>query len=271
MCNVWFKFHLAWEGPIKLLNDAEKASLLMAILAMERGETPEPPVGNAVFVLAMIEDQIKRDQEEYAAGQETKRKNGSKGGRPPKTEENLQDFEETEKTEENLKNLPVSEKTEKTYRFSKKPKKPEEDKEKEKEEETEEDKDLEEDKEREGGEAPPAPPKRTRFAPPTVDEVDKYCRERGNKVNAQHFVDFYAAKGWKVGSQPMKDWQAAVRTWEQRDDRQPARAAPKVVTQAQYTQRPHKDGQALPDANTAKAYGFDADLNAFMAGFGRPR
>ena len=55
-----------------------------------------------------------------------------------------------------------------------------------------------------------------RFVPPTVEEVQAYCYNRGNQVNAQQFVDFYAAKGWKVGNQPMKDWQAAVRTWEQR-------------------------------------------------------
>lgn len=56
-----------------------------------------------------------------------------------------------------------------------------------------------------------------RMARPTVEEVSAYCRERGNNVNAQHFVDFYQSKGWKVGTQPMKDWRACVRTWEQRE------------------------------------------------------
>lgn len=60
------------------------------------------------------------------------------------------------------------------------------------------------------------------FTPPTVAEVEAYCRERGNRVNAASFVDFYASKGWKVGSSPMKDWQAAVRTWERRDGGQRA-------------------------------------------------
>jgi len=58
---------------------------------------------------------------------------------------------------------------------------------------------------------------RTRFAPPSVEEVAEYCRERGNAVDPAQFVDFYASKGWKVGREPMKDWKAAVRTWEQRD------------------------------------------------------
>ena len=61
--------------------------------------------------------------------------------------------------------------------------------------------------------------KSKRFAPPSVDEVAAYCRERKNRVNPQQFVDFYASKGWRVGNQPMKDWKAAVRNWEQRDNR----------------------------------------------------
>ena len=61
------------------------------------------------------------------------------------------------------------------------------------------------------------PPTRSRFSPPTVDEVRSYCQERGNHVDPDRFVDFYASKGWRVGNQPMKDWKAAVRTWEKRD------------------------------------------------------
>ena len=53
-----------------------------------------------------------------------------------------------------------------------------------------------------------------RFIPPTVDEVSLYCFERHNHVNAQKFVDYYSSNGWKVGKNPMKDWKAAVRTWE---------------------------------------------------------
>lgn len=67
-----------------------------------------------------------------------------------------------------------------------------------------------------GAEAPPTPsPRRTsRFKPPTVEEVAAYCQERGNHVDVQRFVDYYTANGWKVGKNPMKDWKAAVRTWE---------------------------------------------------------
>ncbi len=56
-----------------------------------------------------------------------------------------------------------------------------------------------------------------RFVPPSVEDVAAYCKERGNGIDAQHFVDFYAARGWKYGNTQIKDWQACVRTWEQRN------------------------------------------------------
>ena len=59
--------------------------------------------------------------------------------------------------------------------------------------------------------------KPTRFTPPSVEDVSQYCKERGNNVNAERFVDYYTANGWKVGKNPMKDWKAAVRTWERNE------------------------------------------------------
>lgn len=50
--------------------------------------------------------------------------------------------------------------------------------------------------------------------PPTLEEVTEYCNERRNGINPQGFIDFYTAKGWKIGKEPMKDWKAAIRTWE---------------------------------------------------------
>lgn len=56
-----------------------------------------------------------------------------------------------------------------------------------------------------------------KFQKPSIDEVKTYCQENGYSVDAQTFVDFYESKGWLVGKNPMKDWQAAVRTWEKSD------------------------------------------------------
>ena len=60
--------------------------------------------------------------------------------------------------------------------------------------------------------------KSTKFIPPTIKEIDDYCKERKNSVNADKFYNFYQAKGWMVGRNKMKDWQAAVRTWEIKDN-----------------------------------------------------
>ncbi len=54
------------------------------------------------------------------------------------------------------------------------------------------------------------------FEKPTVEEIQAYCIERKNGVDARSFFDFYESKGWKVGTAKMKDWKASVRTWEQR-------------------------------------------------------
>lgn len=59
----------------------------------------------------------------------------------------------------------------------------------------------------------------TKFTKPTVDEIQDYCNERLNGINAQSFWDFYEAKGWRIGNNPMKDWKAAIRTWESRSSR----------------------------------------------------
>ena len=54
------------------------------------------------------------------------------------------------------------------------------------------------------------------FKKPALEEVEAYCIERNNNVDAQSFCDFYESKGWKVGAVKMKDWKASVRTWEKR-------------------------------------------------------
>jgi len=58
-----------------------------------------------------------------------------------------------------------------------------------------------------------------RFVPPTLEEVVAYCQERNKGVDPQRWYDFYTAKGWMIGKNKMKDWKAAVRTWENKQDK----------------------------------------------------
>ena len=63
-------------------------------------------------------------------------------------------------------------------------------------------------------ETPDKPAKRATFQKPSLDDVKAYCQERKNKVDPAKFLAYYDSNGWKVGRNAMKDWRAAVRTWE---------------------------------------------------------
>jgi hypothetical protein len=54
-----------------------------------------------------------------------------------------------------------------------------------------------------------------KFSPPTLEEVTAYCLERRRGVDPKRWHNFYEAKGWMIGKTKMKDWRAAVRTWEE--------------------------------------------------------
>ena len=210
----YLKIWTSFRESISPLNDAEKGRLFDAMLLYaETGELPDLK-GNERYIWPTAKQAIDR----AAQKADTLRQNGNKGGRPPKQAETNENPEKPNGTKENQT------KANESYLFDK-------DKDKEKEK-----KDIKETTLKGSKEKPLA-----RFTPPTVEEVALYCQERGNSVNAQRFVDFYAAKGWKIGQNPMKDWKAAVRTWEQRDD-SPARPA-KVVSAQQYTQRQYQPGE----------------------------
>lgn len=59
--------------------------------------------------------------------------------------------------------------------------------------------------------------KRTAFSMPTLEEIRNYCMHRGSTVSAEQFYDYYEANGWNIGKHPMRDWKAALRTWERHE------------------------------------------------------
>ena len=75
--------------------------------------------------------------------------------------------------------------------------------------------------------------KPNRFTPPSIDEIKQYCKERNNNLDAEQIHDFYTAKNWYIGKNKMKDWRAAVRTWEKR-----TRDSPKPPEYRNYTDDP---------------------------------
>lgn len=69
----------------------------------------------------------------------------------------------------------------------------------------------------------------TRFVPPTLEEVQAYVVEKGYSVDAESFIAFYQSKNWYVGKNKMKDWKAAIVTWEKRERDQPRRVSSRKI------------------------------------------
>lgn len=57
-----------------------------------------------------------------------------------------------------------------------------------------------------------------KFLKPSLEDVKNYCLERKNNVDAESFINYYESVGWNVGKNKMRDWKAAVRTWERRNN-----------------------------------------------------
>lgn len=83
-------------------------------------------------------------------------------------------------------------------------------------------------------------PARVIFSKPSLHEVAEYCKERGNKIDPQKWMDYYSSNGWKVGKNKMQDWKAAVRTWERNGYNQQSTVYQKPV-------RDLSNGYKLPD------------------------
>lgn len=227
-----FILYTRYSKQVKMLDDAQAGTLLKAILAHESGEELPEMDGMTMMLYSVIEERLEYDAEQYSQTVKKRSEAGKKGGRPKAVEEEVEpeeaEQEEVEAEAEEIDETNVLEgKAKKANGFSEKAKKANgffekanESKKSLTDTETETETETEKTKKREGN-------RLTRFTPPSPDEVALYCRERGNQVDPEAFMDFYASKGWKVGNQPMKDWKAAVRTWEKRDNRSGSYDKPK--------------------------------------------
>ena len=52
------------------------------------------------------------------------------------------------------------------------------------------------------------------------EEIKEYCKKIKSNIDPLYFFDFYEGNGWKVGRNPMKDWQASIRTWSAKNKNQ---------------------------------------------------
>lgn len=95
----------------------------------------------------------------------------------------------------------------------------------------------EKEKEKQGGGKLPENPRKT-FLPPTLEEITAYCQERKNNVKPEKWLSHYESNGWMVGKNHMKDWKAAIRTWEGNEIGQTKRTLPTEVTEQKHSPIP---------------------------------
>lgn len=168
------------RAPLELLSDEERGKLFLALL--DYSEYGAVPAFNGALQMAFafIRTALDRDADAWEAKREKRREAGSIGGKQRVANQANATFAKQNQANQAVP-VPVPVPAPVPVRESKASK----------------------------------PPRAPRFTPPSVEEVKAYCQERRNGVDAQRFVDFYEANGWTQGrGKTIKDWRAAVRTWE---------------------------------------------------------
>lgn len=186
--------YLDSEQQWEMLSNEQAGILIKALLRYSKtGERIQTDDGMVLMAFSFIAAQIDRDGEKWQKTCERRREAGKLGGRPKKQPED-------EESKEKQKNHLLFEKAKKA------------------DTETVTETDTVTVTVIDNNISAEKPQKRTRFVKPTFEQIAEYCRERGNNVDPQRFFDYYEANGWTQGKgKPIKNWQAAVRTWERNE------------------------------------------------------
>ncbi len=219
-----FVMYGSWSSAIEKMSNEQAGQLLKAIYALQDDENAEPEDPSVSFVFEIIKDKLFEDAKEWEKEKQRRSESGKKGmekrwGEDKRTITN----DNTVITNDNSVITPITNDNTVTESITpitvsvsgsvsvsdsvsvnKREKQAKE--------------------------------KRTRFSAPSVDEVRDYCRERGNSISADTFVNFYASKDWMVGNSPMTDWKSAIRTWEERERSASPRGKPASFNANDYLQ-----------------------------------
>ena len=180
---VQLRIFVNFRNALKPFSDDEKGRLFDAMLAYAEDKTVLPLPGNERFIWGWVKGTLDAQHESYEAKCESAKKARDDRSQN-KNSEIRNKILKSEEDNLSLSNIEVQEQVQVQDKLS-----------------------QEKVKKRES----------SAFRAPSVDEVRAYCSERGNDVDPEHFVAYYQSNGWKVGRNPMKDWKAAVRSWEKRD------------------------------------------------------
>lgn len=182
-----FVLYRSFYGPISGLSDEQLGRVFRAIFRWQSdGMTDQDPDPAVNVAIAFITNQFRIDADKYRERCERNQANGRLGGRPKKTVRLLQKpngfFENPNENENENENENGNENVK-------------------------------------GGPGDKSPARKQSFVKPSFDDVAAYCTERANGIDPGAFMDYYEANGWKIGKNKMKDWRAAIRTWERNHDK----------------------------------------------------
>ena len=190
-----FVLYTKYLDNIQALSMEQRGMLFTSLMLYASGQEPEEMDPVTAMAFSFIKSQMDKDIEKYNETCAKRSEAGKLGGRPKKQEE----AKKANGFYENQKKQGKAKKADNEYEYDN-------------------DNDLLKEN-----------TKRKVFSTPTVDDVRAYCFERNNKVDPQYFVDFYESKGWMIGKNKMKDWKAAVRTWEKNETKTRQEVTAKLV------------------------------------------
>ena len=203
MSDGFIFFESFWEAA-KELSAKERLKFYDTVIQYAfTGEAPDFH-GTAKSAFLLVKPIIDSTRRKQAAGRKAGEASGAARRAKKERTNDERTANETRTNDERMANEPRTDKDK------------DKEKDKDKDIEREMDKDID---------TPPiniSPSKRgTKFIPPTVEEVRQYVEEKGYHVDPEAFVNFYESKGWVVGKTKMKNWKAAVNTWERNRDNRP--------------------------------------------------
>lgn len=213
-----FVMYTDYMEQVSMLSREQRGDLFTAIMAYASNTELPNMDGVTMMAFCFIRSQMDRDRSKYQETIEKRREAGKQGGRPKangsdEKAKKANGFSEKQTEAKKADNVNENDNVDVNVNVNVNENVDEDEKEKKK--------------------GTNVPKEKSRFVPPSVENVTEYCRENDYRyVDANYFVDFYISKNWYVGKNKMKDWKAAVRNWQRQES-----AKHKLYSQKEETEK----------------------------------
>jgi len=214
--EVYLKVFFDWTERFQRLSNEEFGQLIRAAIAYKQTGDVSDMEGRVALLFDVIRPDLDRDTARSKEASARHRMAGQKGAQSRWGKKDAEeDSQAMEKDDKDSKAMLCQEDD-----GIEEEKEEEEEQEEEKEQEQEEEKEEEKEKESIPSAEGVCISSEAGTHIPTREEIKAFCEERKNGIDGDYFFDYYAATGWRVGQNPIRDWRALVRAWEQRDKQQ---------------------------------------------------